>query len=396
MKKYSLQLFILVLFFFTQFNIQAQTNFTMNEVYSRGTTSDPDWIEIYNSSSSAVDLSGFKIYDVAGRTGTKPKKDFPSGSIIPANEFLVIVTDDTSASGFGLSSSGESVWIENASGIVVDSVVFPALQTTESYSRVPNGQSWIITNSITRGTSNIYSNPTSIVMNEIYSRGITSDPDWIEIYNPSSFEISLTGYKIYDAGGQAGTKPKKSFPSGTFIPANGFIIIVTDDTASSGFGLSSNGEEVWLEDASGLIIDDVTFPSMDTTQSYCRFPDGTTAWQISNYITKGLQNSITDINDDEANLALDFVLNQNYPNPFNPSTTISYSLPFESTVIITIFNSLGEVVKELVNSSQQSGYHSVSFKAVDISSGIYFYAISAYSINGQQEFNSVRKMTLLK
>jgi acetone carboxylase gamma subunit len=272
MKKCALQFFVLSLCFFNQHNIQAQTNFTMNEVYSRGTISDPDWIEIYNSSSSSVDISGFKIYDVGGRTGTKPKKIFPSSSIIPSYGFLVIVTDDTSASGFGLSSSGEIVWIENANGLVVDSVIFPTLQTSESYSRVPNGQTWIITNSITKGTSNVYSNPTSIVMNEIYSRGITSDPDWIEIFNPSAVEINLMGYKIYDTGGQSGTKPKKVFPSGIFIPANGFIIIVTDDTTSSGFGLSGNGEEVWLEDASSLIIDDVTFPSMDTTQSYCRFP----------------------------------------------------------------------------------------------------------------------------
>ena len=109
MKKYSFKLFVLSLFFITQPIIQAQASFTMNEVYSRGTIADPDWIEIYNPSSSAVDITGFKIYDVGGRTGTKPKKYFPSGSIIPANGFLVIVTDDTSASGFGLSSSGETV-----------------------------------------------------------------------------------------------------------------------------------------------------------------------------------------------------------------------------------------------------------------------------------------------
>lgn len=93
---------------------------------------------------------------------------------------------------------------------------------------------------------------------------------------------------------------------------------------------------------------------------------------------------------------IDFNLSQNYPNPFNPITTINYSLPFESNVKISIFNSLGEVVTELLNSSQQSGYHSISFNAVNISSGIYFYAISASSIEGQNEFNSVRKMILLK
>ena len=93
---------------------------------------------------------------------------------------------------------------------------------------------------------------------------------------------------------------------------------------------------------------------------------------------------------------IDFALSQNYPNPFNPSTTINYSLPFESNVKIIVYNLVGEVVKELVNSSQQTGYHSVKFNGVDFSSGIYFYSISASSIDGQQNFNSVRKMTLLK
>ena len=390
MKKYSFILFILSLFLITQPIIQAQTNFTLNEVYSRGTISDPDWIEIYNFSSSSVDISGFKIYDVGGRTGTKPKKVFPSGSIVPANGFLVIVTDDTSASGFGLSSSGETVWIENTSGIIVDSVVFPTLQTTESYSRVPNGQTWIITNSITKGTSNVYSNPNSIVMNEIYSRGITSDPDWIEIYNPSSIGVDLSSYKIYDGGGQAGTKPKKVFASGTFIPANEFIIIVTDDTTSSGFGLSSNGEEVWLEDASGLIIDDVTFPSMDTTQSYCRFPDGTAAWQLTNYITKGFPNTITDIIDEEVNPVLDFELNQNYPNPFNPTTTINFTIPTTSYVSLKIFNILGKEVTIFVNELKNAGTHSIIFNAAGLSSGVYFYQLKL------NNFTATKKFTLLK
>ena len=74
------------------------------------------------------------------------------------------------------------------------------------------------------------------VMNELYSRGITSDPDWIEIYNPTASSIDITGYKIYDGGGNAGTKPKKLFPGGSVIPANGFLVIVVDDTDSSGLG----------------------------------------------------------------------------------------------------------------------------------------------------------------
>jgi uncharacterized protein YcfL len=134
--------------------------------------------------------------------------------------------------------------------------------------------------------------PTVIKINEIYSRGVTTDPDWVEIYNASSFPVTLTGYKIYDGGGQGGTKPKMSIPAGVTIPAKGYYVIVTDILTTvdpSGFGLSSAGEEVWLEDASGKVIEDVTFLAMDVTQSYSRVPDGGT-WVLTSTITRGAAN----------------------------------------------------------------------------------------------------------
>jgi hypothetical protein len=307
----------------------------MNEIYSRGTTENPDWIEIFNPTSGQVDLTGFKIYDNGGQAGTKPKKEFPAGSVIPAHGFLVIVTDDTTASGFGLSSGGETVWLEDASGVVIDNVVFPAMDITQTYGRYPDGSSNMqLLNVITRGYSNVL-----IKMNEIYSRGTTADPDWIEIFNSSNSVIDISGYKIYDNGGQAGTKPKKEFPTGSIVPANGFLVIVTDDTSASGFGLSSGGEEIWLEDVSGTVIDNVVFAAMDLTQSYGRYPDGSPNWQLLNVITKGNPNLVTNIGDEPINLS-EFRLSQNYPNPFNPSTTINYHLPVESLYIFQkIFHS---------------------------------------------------------
>jgi pectin methylesterase-like acyl-CoA thioesterase len=91
-----------------------------------------------------------------------------------------------------------------------------------------------------------------------------------------------------------------------------------------------------------------------------------------------------------------FDLSQNYPNPFNPSTKINYSLPFESNVKITIYNSLGESVKELVNSFQPGGYYEMTFDAKSLSSGIYFYCISAVSKDGLHNFTNTKKMMLLK
>lgn len=132
-----------------------------------------------------------------------------------------------------------------------------------------------------------------IVMNEIYSRGTTAEPDWIEIYNDSDVAVDLAGYKIYDNGGQGGTKPKMEFPAGAVIPARGFYVIVTDipvATNPAGFGLSSTGEEVWLENKKGNLIDNVAFPALDVTQTFGRKPNGGT-WQVLNTITKGTSNN---------------------------------------------------------------------------------------------------------
>jgi hypothetical protein len=89
-------------------------------------------------------------------------------------------------------------------------------------------------------------------------------------------------------------------------------------------------------------------------------------------------------------------LEQNYPNPFNPSTRIKYSIPFESNVRVTVFNALGEAVRELTNEMQGAGTYEVSFNSLGISSGVYFYSILANSRDGKQSFREAKKMLLMK
>jgi hypothetical protein len=72
-----------------------------------------------------------------------------------------------------------------------------------------------------------------------------------------------------------------------------------------------------------------------------------------------------------------FDLHQNYPNPFNPSTTIRYGLPNRSHVTLTVFNSLGQTVRELVNEDLDAGYHDVHFDATGLASGVYYYRLRA-------------------
>jgi hypothetical protein len=71
----------------------------------------------------------------------------------------------------------------------------------------------------------------------------------------------------------------------------------------------------------------------------------------------------------------DYTLHQNYPNPFNPSTTIKFELSKAANVRLSIFNMLGQKVAELVNAKKTKGFHSVTFDATNLSSGMYIYRI---------------------
>ena len=65
----------------------------------------------------------------------------------------------------------------------------------------------------------------------------------------------------------------------------------------------------------------------------------------------------------------------NYPNPFNPATTINYNLSQNSNVLLQVYNLKGQLIETLVNQNQAAGQHSVTWNAVNQSSGIYFYQL---------------------
>jgi hypothetical protein len=85
-----------------------------------------------------------------------------------------------------------------------------------------------------------------------------------------------------------------------------------------------------------------------------------------------------------------FKLLQNYPNPFNPTTTIEYDLPKTSSVLLTVYNPNGQVVKQLVNQKQEPGIYTVTWDASSMPSGVYFYRIQA------GDFQQVNKCLLIK
>ncbi len=89
-------------------------------------------------------------------------------------------------------------------------------------------------------------------------------------------------------------------------------------------------------------------------------------------------------------IPLEFGLEQNYPNPFNPETKIKFSLKSEEFIKLDIYNTTGELIKNLINTTMLPGKYSVSFDASTLPSGVYLYRIEAGS------FTQTRKMLLLK
>ncbi|MDT3696977.1 MAG: T9SS type A sorting domain-containing protein [Ignavibacterium sp.] len=99
---------------------------------------------------------------------------------------------------------------------------------------------------------------------------------------------------------------------------------------------------------------------------------------------------ITDVEKVDDKIPTEFALLQNYPNPFNPTTTINFSIPEEEFVSLKVFNSLGEEVAELIKEEISTGSYSISFNASLLSSGIYFYKLTAGS------FSDIKKMIYLR
>ncbi len=85
-----------------------------------------------------------------------------------------------------------------------------------------------------------------------------------------------------------------------------------------------------------------------------------------------------------------YTLSQNYPNPFNPITKINFSIPKNNLVTIKVYNSLGKEVAMLVNGTYSAGEYEVSLNGASLSSGVYFYKITA------GEFTETKKMLMTK
>jgi hypothetical protein len=184
------------------------------------------------------------------------------------------------------------------------------------------------------------------------------------------------------------------------------INVLTGDTTrigQTGFGVNTIGitfdqfGNLFGVKGTGSTVCD--FFSIDTSNAVGMIIGSTGVADIKT-IGYSLANAPTVSVEDHKINPIDYALSQNYPNPFNPNTQIKFALPVNANVKVTVYNLLGEVVKQLTAMEMTSGNHTVQWNADDasgnkVSSGIYFYELNANGVDGSN-FNQVRKMMLLK
>ncbi|GJQ63353.1 MAG: hypothetical protein SCALA702_24060 [Melioribacteraceae bacterium] len=166
----------------------------------------------------------------------------------------------------------------------------------------------------------------------------------------------------------------------------------------TGFGLLARSDKKLMETMNGgYSWNEIEYPFFDEIDELV--PDsngGMYAFDYTNkkvyqnkdigFITVGLEEEQTQ----DVSALHNFTIYQNYPNPFNPETTIRFYNPVANSVLVTVYNMLGERVSQPLNKVLEAGEHSIKFNGENLPSGIYFYRIQA----GKNI--ETRKMILIK
>ena len=194
--------------------------------------------------------------------------------------------------------------------------------------------------------------------------------------------IPYLNYQIPNQSIDSSQSFNYTIPDSTFIDDDGNSTLTYSATLSNG-----NPLPAWLSfdpitktftgtpTASGNINVKVTAKDSASASVSCSFAINVT---------------ITGIDDNKEQLPESINLYQNYPNPFNPTTTIEFAIPKTERYSLGIYNTLGELVKEISDREYEAGYHKETFNASGLSSGMYIYRLAG------NEGNIVRKMVLLR
>lgn len=246
----------------------------------------------------------------------------------------------------------------------------------------------------------------------VYDNGVWSErsegfPNNTTVKGVSPHPVDINKGYAYMAGFIAGQKVFKTTNRGVNwinisgnlpnVPMGDIVPHPTDDSklyAGTEFGCyrTTDGGMQWHRWNSGMpdaniISEFVTIDSIAQNGRYYIVAGsyGRSMWirEISGDDPIGITNNGTAV-------PSNFNLKQNYPNPFNPATVINFDLPKSGLVTLKIYDINGKEVANLVNSNLAAGSYKVDFNASHLTSGIYFYRISAGS------FTDSKKMMLIK
>ena len=268
----------------------------------------PDWVEIYNPTSAAIDLSGFGLSD----NRDKPMRwTFPEGTTIAAGEYLLVYCDgtvdlagsypDELHATFGLSGYEESVVLSAAGGQCIDAVDYKGIPADSSYIQKEDG-SWEVTAKPTPGYPNTDEGFTAfqehvaaaytgsgliiseaMLSNSSYAPEDSTYSDWIELHNTTGGTIDLSGWGLSD---RAANPLKWTFPEGAEIGPGEYLVVqasgldVKDPAAAkktyyhTNFSLSSAGEIIVVAKPDGTIADKLNCGQMRGGTSYGRGESG--------------------------------------------------------------------------------------------------------------------------
>lgn len=245
----------------------------INEIESNGDATD--WVEVVNTGSTAVDLSGWSVMDADPVGHAAETTPLPAGTVLDPGAYFVF--DQPKDFVFGL-GNGDTVTLRDATLNVVDEHVYAA-HAAGVLARCADGSGDFVDIAIsTKGERNACGNPVRI--NEVESDG-GSPGDWIELVNPTAAVLDVSGIVVKDDD----DTHSYAIPTATTIAAGGYLVI---EGVALGFGLG-DGDSVRLFDGD-LLVDSTTWGAGHAATTWGRCPDATGAFAATAESTKGAVN----------------------------------------------------------------------------------------------------------
>lgn len=249
-----------------------------------------DWIELYNSTDTDMDISGFGISD---NLSQPMKYRFPDGTTIAARGYLVVFCSGNEGmqngelhAPFGLRSYGEDVVIANRAGRIIDSYSFKNQETDVSMARIPDGAGEFQSNSQpspgypnTGAGYSAFDAANRLPLGGVYisefggSTGSVAS-DWVELHNSTGSAVNLGGYGLSN---NPKNPAKWVFPDISIEPGEYLLLYATGSADKAqkknlklNFCISSTGEALFFFDPNGKLIDKLSAGRMRSGQSYGR------------------------------------------------------------------------------------------------------------------------------